>query len=180
MTTTRRLATAAILLALVSACSTTWPVGEWSLGDPTARPAPEISASAWINTTPIPPASLRGKVALIEFWTFGCSSCRKVQPHIKEWYREYGNRGLVVIGVLTPDSDVERNLANVEEYVRSHEIPYPVAVDTDLVTWRRFDNWAWPAMYLVDKRGIIRLRQVGEGWYGRMEAQIQALLAEDG
>jgi thiol-disulfide isomerase/thioredoxin len=174
MTTTRRLATAAILLALISACST-----RWSVADQTARPAPEISAGAWINTAPIPPASLRGKVALIEFWTLSCPNCRKVQPHITEWYRKYANQGLVVIGVFTPDTDGESNLANVQEYVRSHQIPYPVAVDTDVVTWNRFGNWAWPAMYLVDKRGIIRRRQVGDGRYGRMEAQIQALLAED-
>jgi thiol-disulfide isomerase/thioredoxin len=174
MTTTRRLATAAILLALVSGCRPTW-----SLGDGAASSAPEISASAWINTTPISSASLRGKVVLIEFWTLSCPICRKVEPHLKEWYGEYANRGLIVIGVLTPETDVERNLANVEEYVRRHEIPYPIAVDTDLLTWRRFDNWAWPAMYLVDKRGNVRLKQVGAGWYGRMEAQIQALLAED-
>ena len=118
-------------------------------------------------------------MALIEFWSFSCPICRKVQPHITEWYREYGNRGLVVIGVLTPETDAEGNPATVEEYVRRHDIPYPIAVDTDLVTWRRFDNWAYPAMYLVDKRGIVRLKQVGEGRYGRLEAQIQALLAED-
>jgi thiol-disulfide isomerase/thioredoxin len=174
MTTTRRLSAVAILLALVAACAT-----RWSVGDPTARPAPEITASAWINTTPIPPEHLRGKVALIEFWTPSCPNCRNVESHLKEWHREYGNRGLVVIAVLTPETDVERNPANVEQYVRSHGIPYPVAVDADLVTWRRFDNRAFPTMYLVDKRGIIRLKQVGEGWYGRTEAEIQALLAED-
>jgi thiol-disulfide isomerase/thioredoxin len=118
-------------------------------------------------------------VALIEFWTASCPSCRKVETHLKEWHREYGNRGLVVIGVLTPETDAERNPATVEQYVRSREIPYPVAVDADLATWNRFDNWAWPTMYLVDKRGVIRLKQVGEGWYGRTEAQIQVLLAED-
>jgi thiol-disulfide isomerase/thioredoxin len=174
MTTTRRLATVAILPALLSACS---PI--WSVGDRTARPAPEISASAWINSTPIPLASLRGKVALVEFWTFSCPNCRKVQSQLEEWHREYGNRGLVVIGVLTPETEAEQNPATVEEYARKHGISYPVAVDTALATWRSFDGWAWPTMYLVDKRGVIRLSQVGEGSYGRMEAQIQALLAED-
>ncbi len=174
-TATRRLATAAILLALVSGCSTIW-----SAGDPKTRPAPDISASTWVNTTPIEPASLRGKVRLIEFWTFSCPSCRNVQPHLEEWYREYGDQGLLVIGVLTPETDAERDPATVEAYVRRHGITYPIAVDSDLVTWNRFDNWAYPAMYLVDRRGIIRLKQVGEGWYGRMEDQIQGLLAENG
>jgi hypothetical protein len=81
-----------------------------------------------------------------------------------------------VIGVHTPETDFERSLANVERYVRDHGIQYPVAVDGDLVTWRRFDNWAWPAIYLVDKRGIIRLVQVGEGGYAKIEARIEALL----
>ena len=174
MTRIRRLATAAILPVLVSACSATW-----SVGGATARPAPEISASAWINTSPITPASLRGKVALIEFWTLSCPNCRKIQPHLEEWYREYGNRGLVVIGVLTPETEVEAEPATVEAYARKHGISYPVAVDSDQVTWRSFGNWAWPTMYLVDKRGVVRLTQVGEGRYGAMESQIQALLAED-
>ena len=174
MTTIPRLAAAAILLAVVSGCSTTW-----SAGDPTARSAPEISASTWINTTPLPPASLRGKVALIEFWTPSCPICRRVQPHLEDWHRKYGARGLVVIGVLTPETDVERNPAAVEQYLRNQGISYPVALDTDLATWRRFDNQVWPTMYLVDKRGVVRLRQVGEGSYDRMEKQIQTLLAED-
>jgi thiol-disulfide isomerase/thioredoxin len=174
MTTSRRLATAAILLTLVSACSTTR-----SVGDPTARPAPEISARTWINTAPIPPEQLRGKVTLIEFCAPSCLICRKVQPRITEWYAKYGNRGLIVIGVLTPMTDVERDPATVEAYVRRNQIPYPIAMDTAAVTWQRFENSVWPTIYLVDKRGAIRLRQLGEGGYGRMEAQIQALLVEE-
>ncbi len=174
MTATRLLSTTAILLGLFSRCTIAW-----AARDPTGTPAPEISASAWINAAPTPLTSLHGKVALIEFWTFGCSNCRRVEPHVKDWHRQYAKQGLVVIGVHTPETEFERKLANVEEYVRAHDISYPVAVDGDLVTWRRFDNWAWPAIYLVDKHGIIRLVQVGEGGYATIEARIRSLLEED-
>ena len=174
MTAIRMLSTTAILVGLLSGCTVAW-FGP----DATGNPAPEISASAWINAPSEPLTSLRGKVALIEFWTFGCVYCRSVEPHLEDWFRKYGTRGLMVIGVHTPETDFERNLANVEEYVRSHGISYPIAVVGDLVTWRRFNNRAWPTMYLVDKRGIVRLMQVGKGRYAKIEARIRALLDED-
>src|SRR2546425_10361831 len=96
-----------------------------------ARSAPEISAQAWINTEPKHVVDLTGKVTLLEFWTLGCYNCRNVEPHVKEWHRKYSDRGLVVIGVHSPETLAERDVATVKRYVREHGISYPVAIDGD-------------------------------------------------
>ena len=141
-------------------------------------PAPEISAETWLNTKPQRLADMRGKVALVEFWTFGCYNCRNVEPHVKEWHRKYGDRGLVVIGVHTPETAYERDVHNVNRYVEEHGLLYPVAIDNDSTTWTRYGNQAWPAWYLIDKHGIIRHVHVGEGEYAETEREIETLLAE--
>lgn len=142
-------------------------------------PAPEIAASRWLNSTPKSIAELKGRVALIHFWTFGCYNCRNVEPHVKEWHRQYAERGLTVIGVHTPETAYERDVANVERYLHDHDIQYPIAIDGDFTTWKRYATTAWPTWYLIDKRGILRHVHVGEGAYAETEHEIQSLLSED-
>ena len=146
--------------------------------DTTVRPAPEISAGRWLNSPPLQLADLRGRVVLVEFWTFACWNCQHVEPQMKRWHAAYGDRGLTVIGVHTPELDEEKDPANVARYVREHGIAYPVAIDNDFATWNRYANQAWPALYLIDRRGQIRYVRVGEGAYEETQRQIEALLAE--
>ena len=141
-------------------------------------PAPEISGQSWLNSAPLRLTELRGKVVLVEFWTFGCYNCRNVEPYVKAWHQKYTDKGLVVIGVHAPEFGYERVVANVQRYVRENGIQYPIAIDNDFITWKRYNNRYWPARYLIDKRGIIRYLRVGEGGYQQTEQQIQALLEE--
>lgn len=141
-------------------------------------PAPDITGQTWINSPPLRLAELKGKVVLVEFWTFGCFNCRNVEPYVKEWHQKYIDKGLVIIGVHTPESAFERSVKNVQHYVREERIPYPVVTDNDFVTWERYGNRAWPAVYLIDKQGVIRYLHVGEGRYAQTEQQILTLLAE--
>ncbi len=140
--------------------------------------APEITGRLWLNAKPTTMSSLRGKVVLVEFWTFGCYNCRNVEPYVKAWHRKYATQGLVVMGVHSPESDFERQAENVERYVREHDLSYAIVTDDDLATWKLYGNHAWPALYLVDKKGVIRYQRVGEGGYEQTEQEIQALLAE--
>jgi thiol-disulfide isomerase/thioredoxin len=159
--------------ALLAAVSLATPVNA-GIG----MPAPEIAAETWLNSKPLRPADLLGKVTLVEFWTFGCYNCRNVEPHVKEWYRKYGARGLVVIGVHTPETAYERDVHTVSRYVEEHGLLYPVAIDNASATWTRYGNHAWPAWYLIDKHGIIRHVHVGEGEYAETEREIETLLVE--
>ena len=119
-------------------------------------------------------------MVLVEFWTFGCWNCRNVEPHIKQWHQKYQDKGLVVIGVHTPEFTYERKLDNLRNYVRKNRIHYPVAVDNDGETWHAFQNRAWPTIYLVGKQGKIRYKRIGEGGYRETEASIRKLLREKG
>jgi len=143
------------------------------------RPAPEIVAEKWINSEGLKLRELRGKVVLVEFWTFGCYNCRNVEPHVQEWYRKYSREGFLVIGVHSPEQSYERDLANLTHYVQSHGISYPIAIDNDFTVWNGYGNDAWPALYLVDKHGLIRLQRVGEGGYPETETVIRDLLQEN-
>lgn len=145
-----------------------------------AGPAPDIVAETWINSPPQTLANLRGKVVLVEFWTFGCYNCWNVEPYVKAWHEKYADQGLVVVGVHTPEFPHERDAKNVEAYCRKKGISYPIALDNDFSVWNRFANRAWPAMYLIDKRGNLRHVKVGEGGYAETEGRIRALLAEEG
>ncbi len=142
------------------------------------KPAPDIANHTWLNSAPLRMADLRGKVVMVEFWTFGCYNCRNVEPYVKEWHRQYGDQGFVVIGVHSPEFSHEREVENVKRYLKEHEIRFPVPIDNDFSTWDRYGNHYWPAMYLIDKRGVIRYISIGEGRYSETERQIQALLAE--
>jgi cytochrome c biogenesis protein CcdA/thiol-disulfide isomerase/thioredoxin len=144
-------------------------------------PSPELAGiSAWINSEPLTIASLRGKVVLVQFWTFGCINCIHVQPYVKAWYDRYASAGLVVIGVHTPELSFERDLANVRDAVATAEVRFPVAVDPDFTTWNAFRNNYWPAFYFIDKGGQIRHTHFGEGDYEGSERVIRELLDEPG
>jgi len=144
-------------------------------------PAPELTGiTAWINSDAVTLASLRGRVVLVEFWTFGCINCIHVAPYVRAWSDSYEARGLTVIGVHSPELSFERDLDNVRDAVAKADIRYPVAFDPDFATWRAYGNHYWPAIYLIDKRGQVRLVKAGEGGYDETEAAIRALLAEPG
>jgi len=141
-------------------------------------PAPEIANQTWLNSEPKRMADLKGKVVLVEFWTFGCYNCRNVEPYVKDWHRKYVDKGLVVIGVHSPEFDYEHDVENVRRHLRQNDIRYAVPIDNDFTTWERYGNRYWPAFYLIDKQGIIRYTRFGEGGYAQTEKQIETLLAE--
>lgn len=140
--------------------------------------APEIANATWLNSTPLRMTDLRGKVVMVEFWTFGCYNCRNVEPAVKQWDQQYKDQGFVVIGVHSPEFSHEREIENVKRYIKEHDIRFAVPIDNDFSTWNAYGNRYWPAMYLIDKGGIIRYVKVGEGGYQETERQIQTLLAE--
>jgi thiol-disulfide isomerase/thioredoxin len=142
------------------------------------QPAPEVANEVWLNSEPSRLSQLRGKVVLVEFWTFGCYNCRNVEPYVKAWHGKYKDQGLVVIGVHSPEFGYERVIKNVRNYLAERDIQYAVAIDNDFATWKRYPNRYWPAMYLIDKRGVIRYIRIGEGGYDQTEKQIRDLLAE--
>ena len=139
---------------------------------------PELAAGDWINSDPLKLKDLRGRVVLIEFWTFGCINCRNTLPFIKGWHDRYRDQGLIVIGVHSPEFDEEREVENLRRAVASLAIRYPVVTDNDYQTWKAYDVEAWPTTFLLDKQGRIRWKHVGEGDYDEAERQIQKLLTE--
>lgn len=140
--------------------------------------APDIAgAGPWFNSPPLSLAQLKGKVVLVEFWTFGCHNCRNVEPYIKRWHERYANDGLVVIGVHTPEFAHEADPRRVKKYLADNGISHPVALDNDYAIWNRWGNRYWPAMYLLNKSGQLCYRHFGEGRYAETEAQIKRLLA---
>ena len=144
-------------------------------------PAPEFEGiQAWVNSQPLTMASLRGKVVVLDFWTYSCINCLRTLPYVKAWYDAYRKDGLVVVGVHTPEFAFERERDNVERAVRDHGIDYPVALDPDFGTWQAWDNQYWPAKYFVDRQGRIRFAHFGEGDYEESEKIIRKLLAERG
>jgi thiol-disulfide isomerase/thioredoxin len=140
---------------------------------------PSLSgASAWLNSPALTSESLRGKVVLVDFWTFDCINCQHSIAHVNEWAKKYEKDGLVVIGVHTPEYPYERVIDNVRKSVARLGLNYPVAIDNDYAIWRAFDNQYWPAHYLVDARGQIRYSHFGEGAYEEQEQVIRRLLDE--
>ena len=137
-------------------------------------------ATEWINSAPLTPESLRGKVVLVDFWTYSCINCLRTLPYVRAWAEKYKDAGLVVIGVHAPEFAFEKRSVNVHRAVKDLQITYPVAVDSDFAIWRRFDNHYWPAFYFIDAQGRIRHHQFGEGGYAKSEQVIQQLLAEAG
>jgi cytochrome c biogenesis protein CcdA/thiol-disulfide isomerase/thioredoxin len=137
-------------------------------------------ATAWLNSPPLIPATLKGKVVLVDFWTYSCINCLRAQPYVNAWAAKYRSQGLVVIGVHTPEFAFEKELANVRAAVKSLGVTYPVALDNDHRIWSAFNNTYWPADYFIDGQGRIRAHAFGEGDYDQSERIIQRLLAENG
>jgi thiol-disulfide isomerase/thioredoxin len=137
-------------------------------------------ATAWINSPPLASSELRGKVVLVDFWTYSCINCLRTLPYVRAWAQKYRAHGLVVIGAHTPEFDFERNVENVQRAVKDLGIDYPVAVDSRQALWKAFGARAWPTLYFVDARGQVRQRQLGEGRYDQAERTIQQLLREAG
>jgi thiol-disulfide isomerase/thioredoxin len=147
----------------------------------TAYDAPELkNIAAWINSDPQTIESLKGKVVLVDFWTYSCINCQRTQPYLNAWYDKYNNDGLVIIGVHAPEFGFEKVTKNVQDAVKDANIKYPVALDNDFATWQAYENRFWPAKYLIDKDGQVRYTHFGEGDYTETEETIQALLKESG
>ncbi len=143
--------------------------------------APEISGiKEWINSKSLKISHLKGKVVLIDFWTYSCINCLRTLPHITKWDQMYRDKGLVIIGIHAPEFAFEKNFDNVKKAVGRYNIKYPVALDNDLVTWRNFDNHYWPAHYLIDQSGDIVESHFGEGNYEETENKIRQLLGIKG
>src|SRR6202034_1252477 len=144
-------------------------------------PMPDLSgAVAWLNSPPLSSKSLRGKVVLVDFWTYSCINCLRALPYVEGWAEKYKDAGLVVIGVHTPEFAFEKERSNVEKAVRDLKLSYPIAIDSDYRIWQAFHNEYWPAHYFVDGKGHIRYHHFGEGEYGESERVIQELLKENG
>ncbi|QRY66258.1 cytochrome c biogenesis protein DipZ (plasmid) [Ensifer sp. PDNC004] len=135
-------------------------------------------AVQWLNSKPLTSAELRGKVVLVDFWTYSCINCIRTIPYVRAWAEKYRDQGLVVIGVHAPEFAFEKQIGNVEKAVRDFKITYPVAIDNDFAIWRAFSNSYWPAHYFIDAEGQIRYTHFGEGDYEGSERVIQELLAE--
>ncbi|MGT2433025.1 cytochrome c biogenesis protein DipZ [Cupriavidus basilensis] len=156
-----------------------------ALGGPAALPVegqlPALAGAVqWLNSPPLTAEGLRGKVVLVDFWTYSCINCLRTLPYVKAWAEKYRDQGLVVIGVHAPEFAFERNIDNVKKATRDLGIDYPVAVDNNYAIWRAFNNQYWPAHYFVDAQGQIRFHHFGEGEYAKSEQVIQQLLAEAG
>lgn len=146
---------------------------------PDLGPAPELSNDIWLNVdAPLRLTDLRGKVVIVEMWTFGCINCQNVMPSLKAWHAKYAEQGLVIIGNHYPEFNYEADLDNLKAAIAQNEIEYAVAQDNQGDTWRAYRNHYWPTLYLIDKQGRIRYVHIGEGQYAQTEENIKALLGE--
>jgi cytochrome c biogenesis protein CcdA/thiol-disulfide isomerase/thioredoxin len=137
-------------------------------------------ANGWLNSAPLSPEALRGKVVVVNFWTYSCINCLRTLPYVKTWAQRYQNDGLVVVGVHTPEFGFEHDTGNVKRALADLNIHYPVAIDNDYRVWQAFGNQYWPAFYIVDGEGRVRYHHFGEGGYAQAEQVIRQLLAENG
>lgn len=139
---------------------------------------PKIVGDTWFNSKPFTEKDLEGKVVLADFWTYSCVNCQRMLPYIKEWWAKYKDKGLVIIGIHTPEFDFEKITKNVEQAVKDLGVEWPVVMDSDYINWNNFANHYWPAKYLADKNGKIVYTHFGEGNYAETEAAIRAVLME--
>jgi thiol-disulfide isomerase/thioredoxin len=168
----RRVWAAALALLVAALLST-------SANAPAQQMLPDLSgATSWLNSPPLNRDELKGKVVLIDFWTYSCINCLRSLPYLRTWDARYRSSGLVVIGVHTPEFDFEKDPANIQKALRKFGITYPVAVDSDYRIWTAFHNQYWPAHYFIDATGKIRYQHFGEGDYDESERWIQKLLKE--
>jgi thiol-disulfide isomerase/thioredoxin len=186
--TIRSLATSASVIALCLVGAIGANLGSVVAREPTASftvaaaqsTAPNfIGISNWFNSAPLSMAGLRGKVVLVDFWTYGCVNCVNTLPHVTQLYAKYRDRGLVVVGVHTPEFPFERSASNVQAALKRHGITYPVAPDNDSQTWNAFGNQYWPSQYIVDQSGKIVFHHDGEGQYDQIDRTIARLLNAD-
>ncbi|MBC7989801.1 MAG: thioredoxin family protein [Luteimonas sp.] len=141
---------------------------------------PLDGATAWLGSPPLTTTGLRGKVVLVQFWTYSCINWLRSLPYVRAWAENYWRQGLVVIGIHTPEFEFEKSADNVLRAVKEMAVPYPVALDSEAAIWRAFDNHYWPALYLIDPRGQVRHHHFGEGDYEQTEGVIRQLLFESG
>ncbi len=184
--TLRSLATSASVIALCLIGAATPGISGEAARDQAAAPLAVATAEAsapnfagisnWFNSAPLTMANLRGKVVLVDFWTYGCVNCVNTLPHVTELYAKYKDRGLVVVGVHTPEFPFERSASNVQAALKRHGITYPVAQDNDSQTWNAWRNQYWPAQYIVDQSGKIVFQHDGEGQYEQIDRTIARLL----
>ena len=175
-TVTAGAAAIATLVASPAASAAAGPVANQLDNNATA---PEFTGiDKWLNSDPLTLQQLRGKVVLVDFWTYTCINCIHVLPYVKTWNQKYKDQGLAVVGVHTPEYPFERSTDNVKSAIKRFGITFPVAQDNNYATWRAYDNQYWPAFYLVDKKGHVAYTHFGEGDYAQTEAKIQALLAQ--
>jgi thiol-disulfide isomerase/thioredoxin len=181
----RHLAGAAALIASLLASSALPSAAAEALNGPTTPlpvaatqdTAPNFTGiTKWFNSAPLDIADLRGKVVLVDFWTYGCVNCVNTLPHVTALYNKYRDRGLVVVGVHTPEFPFERSAGNVQAALKRHSITYPVAQDNDSKTWNAYRNQYWPAQYIVDQTGKIVFQHAGEGQYEEIDRTVARLL----
>ncbi len=140
-------------------------------------PAPDfVEIGDWFNSEPLSLEKLRGKVVLVDFWTYSYINCIRELPHLNQLYAEYKDKGLVIVGVHSPEFTFEHDTKNIQKAIQRFKIHFPVAVDTKYGTWKAYNNHFWPASYLIDQKGNIRLRTTGEGHYDELESEIRKLL----
>jgi len=137
-------------------------------------------ANAWLNSQPLSAADFRGKVVLVDFWTYTCINWRRTLPYLRAWSQKYADQGLIVVGVHTPEFSFERDAGNVARVASAQKVDYPIAIDSDYAIWNGFSNRYWPAVYVIDAQGRIRHQQFGEANYEQLEGVVQKLLAEAG
>ncbi len=135
-----------------------------------------VGITNWFNSQPLKLADLRGKVVLVDFWTYGCVNCVNTLPYVTQLYSKYRDRGLVVVGVHTPEFPFEHSASNVQAALKRHGITYPVAQDNDSKTWNAYRNQYWPAQYIIDQNGKVVFQHDGEGQYGEIDRTIAKLL----
>jgi thiol-disulfide isomerase/thioredoxin len=143
-------------------------------------PLPAFNVERWVNSAPLTPESLRGKVVLVDFWEYTCVNCIRTLPFVKAWHRDYAKLGLAVVGVHAPEFEFGKRAENIDRGIREHGLTYPIAIDNEFATWEAFSNNAWPAKYLFDQQGNLVKRWVGEGDYDEVENEIRRLLTKPG
>jgi thiol-disulfide isomerase/thioredoxin len=171
----------------VAPIDTAWPVAtpmievaRYRVDLPDLGEAPELNNEVWLNTDrPIRLADVRGKVVVLDMWTFGCINCRNVIPSLRDWHSKYAEEGLIVIGNHYPEFDYERDVNNLQDAIQRLDVPYAVAQDNDGATWQAYRTRYWPTLFVIDKRGHLRYTHIGEGAYAETERVIQELLKED-
>jgi len=167
--------TGAVIPGICDEAARVVPVVTAAVGQETAPNF--VGITNWHNSKPLDIADLRGKVVLVDFWTYGCVNCVNTLPHVTELYAKYRDKGLVVVGVHTPEFPFERSASNLQAALKRHGITYPVAQDNDSKTWNAYRNRYWPAQYIVDQNGRIVFQHEGEGGYDQIDKTVAKLLA---